>query len=109
MRNYQINEKVELKEDEELQAELKTDDLTLVEIGPRFVLTPIVILEGSFGGPKIYENKEYVSPNVMRAQTKFQSAQNARDRQVQALDRKHRKRDQVLQHDPLSNEALFKE
>ncbi|CAG8884155.1 unnamed protein product [Penicillium nalgiovense] len=37
-------------------------EVSLVEIGPRFVLTPIVILEGSFGGPVIYENKEYVSP-----------------------------------------------
>lgn len=109
VRNYQINEKEEIKEDEELKTEIQTDDLTLVEIGPRFVLTPIVILEGSFGGPKIYENKEYVSPNVMRAQLKFQAAQQARDRQVQALDRKHRKRDQIVKNDPLSNEVLFKE
>lgn len=41
-------------------------EVSLVEIGPRFVLTPIVILEGSFGGPVIYENKEYVSPNQVR-------------------------------------------
>jgi ribosome biogenesis protein BRX1 len=40
---------------------------SLIEIGPRFVLTPIVILEGSFGGPVIYENKEFVSPNQIRA------------------------------------------
>lgn len=105
VRNYQINEKEELKEDD--KQELEKDDLTLVEIGPRFVLTPIVILEGSFGGPKIYENKEYVSPNVMRAQMRFQAAQQAKERQVQAMDRKFRKRDQVLQHDPLSNQALF--
>ena len=38
--------------------------ISLVEIGPRFVLTPIVILEGSFGGPVIYENKEFVSQNI---------------------------------------------
>ncbi|CAG7992897.1 unnamed protein product [Penicillium nalgiovense] len=42
-------------------------EVSLVEIGPRFVLTPIVILEGSFGGPVIYENKEYVSPNQVRS------------------------------------------
>jgi ribosome biogenesis protein BRX1 len=28
----------------------------LVEIGPRFVLTPIRIFEGSFGGPTIFAN-----------------------------------------------------
>jgi len=60
-------------------------EVSLVEIGPRFVLTPIVILESryvnssagyvtclclydsSFGGPVIYENKEFVSPNQVRS------------------------------------------
>lgn len=41
--------------------------ISLIEIGPRLVLTPIVTLEGSFGGPVIYENKEFVSPNQVRA------------------------------------------
>lgn len=109
VRNYQINEKEELKQDEELKEDIKVDDLTLIEIGPRFVLTPIVILEGSFGGPKIYENKEYVSPNVLRAQMKHQQAEQARERQVQAMDRKVRKRTQIVKHDPLSNEVLFNE
>ena len=45
----------------------KETNLSLIEIGPRFVLTPIVILESSFGGPVIYENKEFVSPNQVRA------------------------------------------
>ncbi|RJE19935.1 ribosome biogenesis protein BRX1 [Aspergillus sclerotialis] len=49
-------------------------DLSLVEIGPRFVLTPIVILEGSFGGPVIYENKEYVSPNQVRREIRMGKA-----------------------------------
>lgn len=48
--------------------------LNLVEIGPRFVLTPIVILEGSFGGPVIYENKEFVSPNQVRADLRLSKA-----------------------------------
>ncbi|BDD55855.1 Ribosome bioproteinsis protein brx1 [Monascus purpureus] len=49
-------------------------DISLVEIGPRFVLTPIVILEGSFGGPVIYENKEYVSPNQVRREVRMKKA-----------------------------------
>jgi len=58
-RNYQIQEK---------QSTEKTEtDIALVEIGPRFVLTPIIIFEGSFSGPVIYENKEFVSPNVVRS------------------------------------------
>lgn len=106
IRNYQINEKEEIKED--IVNDKDIDDLTLVEIGPRFVLTPIVILEGSFGGPKIYENKEYVSPNAVRSQSKYQSAADARKRQERALDRKVRKREQVLEADPLDNSKLFK-
>ncbi len=48
--------------------------ISLVEIGPRFVLTPIVILEGSFGGPVIYENKEFVSPNQIRSELRMGKA-----------------------------------
>ncbi|KAL4929223.1 Brix-domain-containing protein [Aspergillus undulatus] len=59
-------------------------EVTLVEIGPRFVLTPIVILEGSFGGPVIYENKEYVSPNQVRRDIRVsKTARYAKRRDVQ--------------------------
>lgn len=84
------------------------EDLSLVEIGPRFVMTPILILEGSFGGPKIYENKQYVSPNVVRAQQKQQDAEDARARAEAAVQRKVRRRENVLSADPLSNDVVFK-
>lgn len=59
-------------------------EVSLVEIGPRFVLTPIVILEGSFGGPVIYENKEYVSPNQVRREVRMsKAARYAKRRDVQ--------------------------
>ena len=35
----------------------------LVEVGPRACLMPIRIFAGSFGGPVLYENPAYVSPN----------------------------------------------
>jgi ribosome biogenesis protein BRX1 len=50
------------------------DDISLVEIGPRFVLTPVVVQEGSFGGPVIFENKQFVSPNALRAEIKTRRA-----------------------------------
>ncbi|KKZ63212.1 hypothetical protein EMCG_02417 [[Emmonsia] crescens] len=62
-------------------------DITLVEIGPRFVLTPIVILEGSFGGPVIYENKEFVSPNQVRRDIRLRKASRFATRQVGQTDR----------------------
>ena len=39
---------------------------TLVEIGPRFVLLPIRIFAGSFGGRTLWENPDYISPNMLR-------------------------------------------
>lgn len=106
VRTFQINETADLKDTD---GEINPEELNLVEIGPRFVLTLITILEGSFGGPKIYENKEYVSPNFVRAQVKQQSADQAKSRAEAALDRKIKKRNQILKVDPLSNEAIFKE
>lgn len=61
-------------------AEAKTrdkDETELIEIGPRFVLTPIVILEGSFGGPVVFENREFVSPNAVRRAVKERKAVRA--------------------------------
>ncbi|KAL4999285.1 Brix domain-containing protein [Aspergillus recurvatus] len=59
-------------------------EISLVEVGPRFVLTPIVILEGSFGGPVIYENKEFVSPNQVRRDIRIsKAARYAKRRDVQ--------------------------
>ncbi|KAJ0965060.1 hypothetical protein J5N97_026198 [Dioscorea zingiberensis] len=46
------------------------DKMTLVEVGPRFCLNPIKIFGGSFGGPTLYENPFYISPNLERAQMK---------------------------------------
>ncbi|KAL9034044.1 MAG: hypothetical protein Q9214_007227, partial [Letrouitia sp. 1 TL-2023] len=51
-----------------------TTKISLVEIGPRFVLTPVMVQESSFGGPIIYENKEYVSPNQVRADLRLAKA-----------------------------------
>lgn len=90
VRNYQINEvektgKGDGDEDEMTNAGKskkkttstwgsKDTDISLVEIGPRFVCTPIIIQEGSFGGPIIYENKQFVSPNQVRADLRRQKA-----------------------------------
>lgn len=71
----------------------KTDDtkINLIEIGPRFVLTPIVILEGSFGGPVIYENKEFVSPNQIRSDLRMSKAGRYNRRSEQVLENKSKR------------------
>jgi ribosome biogenesis protein BRX1 len=108
VRNYQINEveTSQLKASEEgKNAEAEAEarkakskinstsdtDIELVEIGPRFVLTPIVIQEGSFGGPIIYENKEFISPNQVRSDLRRSKASrhNARaEKHVELVSKK---------------------
>jgi ribosome biogenesis protein BRX1 len=68
-------------------------EVSLVEIGPRFVLTPIVILEGSFGGPVIYENKEYVSPNQVRREIRMGKAGRYAARRDTQTDREAKRTD----------------
>jgi len=74
-RNYQISEV------EESSSSAKGTDIKLLEVGPRFCLTPIIIQEGSFGGPIIYENKMFVSPNQVRAELRKGRKHNARAQQ----------------------------
>ncbi|CAM1509372.1 Fc.00g031110.m01.CDS01 [Cosmosporella sp. VM-42] len=92
IRNYQVNE-VEATKGEEEESNKKSKlgnkdtEINLVEIGPRFVLTPIVIQEGSFGGPIIYENKEFVSPNQVRADIRRGKASRHNARAEQTMER----------------------
>jgi ribosome biogenesis protein BRX1 len=40
-----------------------TKDVSLAEIGPRFVITPIKILDGMVSGETLYKNGEYLPPS----------------------------------------------
>ena len=44
--------------------------VTLSEAGPRLCLHPIKIFAGAFGGPTLYDDPTYVSPNVQRREEK---------------------------------------
>jgi len=46
---------------DKLTSNKKKTEKQLVEIGPRFVLEPIRILDGSFEGEVLYNNDSYVS------------------------------------------------
>uniref|UniRef100_A0A3Q1GIE6 Ribosome biogenesis protein BRX1 homolog n=1 Tax=Acanthochromis polyacanthus TaxID=80966 RepID=A0A3Q1GIE6_9TELE len=65
-RNYQIIE----------------EDASIVEIGPRFVLNLIKIFQGSFGGPTLYENPDFQSPNMHRRQIRLAAAAKVREKQM---------------------------
>ena len=81
--------------------------LSLTEIGPRFILTPIMIQESSFGGPIIYENKQYVSPNQIRSELRLSKAGRYNNRNDQGIERKAKKGDLGLRsgiRDKIRNE-----
>lgn len=101
IRNYQVSEaegSMLNKDDEASKKGSKSKgktlgdlEINLIEIGPRFVLTPIVIQEGSFGGPIIYENKEFISPNQIRADLRRSKATRHNARAEQMVGRMSRK------------------
>ena len=41
--------------------------LVLIEIGPRFCLTPIKAFDGSLGGSALWQNHEFIGPTKLRS------------------------------------------
>ena len=82
---------------------------SLVEIGPRFVLTPIRVFEGSFGGPTLYQNAEFVTPAATRASIKRAMGDKYRVRKGGETDRDERskKRKVEVGEDELSRDKVF--
>ncbi|KAF9359334.1 Ribosome biogenesis protein brx1 [Mortierella sp. NVP85] len=101
-RNYQITEKPV-----EHRTISDTTDLTLVEIGPRFVMNPIRVFDGSFGGQTAFENPEFVSPNVVRANIRNAKASRYKSRMEAMSKRDEKLKESVLPEDPLSEKNVF--
>lgn len=111
VRNYQVSEveAAENAEGEEAEADkakqkksktgTKDTDISLVEIGPRFVLTPIIIQEGSFGGPLIYENRQFVSPNQVRSELRRSRMVKHSGRAEQTMEKVSKRKDLGLRAD----------
>ncbi|KAN0064515.1 Ribosome biogenesis protein brx1 [Thecaphora frezii] len=82
---------------------------TLVEIGPRMVLSPIRVFEGSFGGATVFENPEFISPNTIRHQLRKEKGEKfaARVNQNEALKTKRAKLQSEAKEDALSRKNVF--
>ena len=76
---------------------------SLVEIGPRFVLNPIRIFRGSFGGQTLFQNPDFVSPNEVRAEQRRDKGQTYDDRKKSQKKRKERLEQIVVPEDPLAS------
>ncbi|KAJ7172247.1 ribosome biogenesis protein BRX1 [Mycena filopes] len=93
-RNFQILEKDPLQPNGPPQT-------TLVEIGPRFVLTPIRIFEGAFGGATVFSNPEFISPTAVRSAirreqgTKYGQRKDAEQESSQRKELRKRDEDEL--------------
>jgi len=87
IRNYQI---VDQKE------------MSLQEVGPRFVLNLIRIFSESFGGSTLFENAEYVSPNEHRRNMYLQAS----TRYLMKKKAKERYGDRLVERDDFVEESL---
>jgi ribosome biogenesis protein BRX1 len=81
----------------------RKESVQLVEIGPRFVLEPIRIFRGTFGGPTLYQNPHYVSPNELRSVAKRQQGRSYEIRKEAQQKRKDRNQQIVLPKNPLDD------
>jgi len=89
-RNYQIEE----------------DGVSLVEIGPRFVLNLIKIFDGSFCGAVLYTNRNYTTPNMHRRNLKLEASNKYRDKYAAKALLNMRRPDVSYQTDPY-DEVFF--
>lgn len=79
------------------------ESTSLVEIGPRFVLDPIRIFRGSFGGQTLFQNPDFVSPNEIRAMQYKRKGNSYVQRKESEKKRKTRQEELVLPEDPLDS------
>jgi ribosome biogenesis protein BRX1 len=106
VRNYQIVEEqpTNAKEAHEIKRKSGREEATsLVEIGPRFVLNPIRIFRGSFGGQTLFQNPDFVSPNEIRAIDRRSKGSHYEHRKNSQKERQERKSQLVLPEDPLDS------
>uniref|UniRef100_A0A8C5LU50 Ribosome biogenesis protein BRX1 homolog n=1 Tax=Leptobrachium leishanense TaxID=445787 RepID=A0A8C5LU50_9ANUR len=83
------------------------EDASLVEIGPRFVLNLIKIFQGSFGGPTLFENPHYQSPNMHRRLIRLATAAKVREKQMVKELQKAKKNEEGAIIPPDPTEDVF--
>lgn len=80
----------------------KDVESTIVEIGPRLVLTPIKCFSGSFNGAVLWENQSFISPNAVRAAMRKREVQKTIGKRVQKAKRARHVAKNKVKHDPIT-------
>ncbi|EDW85356.1 uncharacterized protein Dwil_GK10567 [Drosophila willistoni] len=85
--------------------QILSEDGGLSEVGPRFVMNPVKVFEGSFTGQAIWENADYVSPSKQRQTLK----KAAKDKYVNRVEQKvHQEASRpIMAYEGAENEELF--
>ncbi|KAI0273421.1 Brix domain-containing protein [Gloeopeniophorella convolvens] len=99
-RNFQIMEKDPLQPN-------GPPEMSLVEIGPRFVLTPIRIFEGAFGGATVFANPEFVSPTAVRSAKRREKGDRYKERRLAEQERVERQGQRKREEDALAVAKVF--
>lgn len=86
-----------------------SSNINLVEVGPRFVLIPIRVFNGSLGGATIYQNSAYVSPNEERSMLKRHKGDRYKERVQHNQQYKQMLEEYKNEPNQLANVILFKE
>jgi len=107
-------------------------EMSLVEIGPRFVLTPIRIFEGAFGGATVFANPgaftshlssffvifkasrfslfastEFVSPALVRSVRRQEKGERYKGRKLAQQERGNRRAERQREEDTLAAAKVF--
>jgi len=99
-RNFQILEKDPLQPNGPPQT-------SLTEIGPRFVLTPIRIFEGAFGGATVFSNPEFISPTAIRTAIRREKSSKYNYRKDTQVETTRQKEMRKLEEDELAVSKVF--
>lgn len=106
MRHYQVVDKAaDAKEAAKMLANGEQPTV-LVEVGPRCVMEPVRIFAGSMGGPTLWTNPSYVSPNALRHELAVAKAGKYASRVAAKEAREERAEELVLPPDQFAD--LFK-
>jgi len=101
VRHYQIVDATQEPKARKKMAAAGEEPTSMVEVGPRFVMNPVRIFAGSFGGPTLYQNPLFVSPNRLRYEAKKMRGSAYGARLAAQAETKERAAELSLTKDPL--------